>query len=94
MAFDRTDFGLNSPSMNSGKGPRTWQYTTADTTATVDTAGYFNDVADLVTVGDVIQAITSSGGTPSYDSYHVSANDGSTVDVNDSVPADGASDTD
>lgn len=94
MAFDRTKLALVSASMNPNVGPRRWSYTTTDTTATVDTAGYFNDAADLLTVGDIIEAITSSGGTPSYDSYHVNSNDGSTVDVADTVALDGASDTD
>lgn len=93
MAFDRTDLALISASMNKAQ-PRFWGYTTADATATVDTAGYFNDAADLLTVGDQIIAITSTGGTPSYERYHVNANDGTTVDVADSVAQDGASDTD
>ncbi len=94
MAFVRTDLGLNSASFNSENGPRRWQYTTADTTATVDTAGYFNNAADLLTVGDVVEAITSSGGTPSYDSYFVNSNTGGVVDVSDTAALDGASDTD
>lgn len=93
MAFDRTNFGLDSASLNSGS-PRKWTYTTTDATAVVDTAGYFNDAADLLSIGDIVYATTDSGGTPSYDSYHVSANDGTTVDVNDSAPTDGASDSD
>ena len=94
MAFDRTNLALSSASMNSGLGPRRWTYTTTDATATVDSAGYFNNAADLLTVGDIVEAVTSSGGTPSYDSYLVNANDGSTVDVADTVALDGASDTD
>lgn len=35
-------------------GPRIWGFKTADATGTVDTAGYFNDVGDLVKVGDII----------------------------------------
>lgn len=94
MAFDITNFGLQSSSMNSSTGPRFWQYTTTDATAVVDTAGYFNDASDLLTVGDVIYAVTSSGGTPSYDSYLVNSNTGGVVDVADTVALDGASDTD
>ena len=94
MAFDRTNFALTSASMNYAAGPRRWSYTTTDTTATVDTASYFDDASDLLTVGDIIEAITSSGGTPSYDSYHVNSNTGGVVDVSDTVALDGASDTD
>lgn len=93
MAFIRKNLGLDSAGMNSDL-PRRWTYTTTDATATVDTVGYFNGAADLLKVGDLVYAKTSTGGTPSYDSYHVSANDGTVVDVNDSAPTDGASDTD
>lgn len=93
MAFDRSNFALDSHG-NKSAGPRRWTYTTTDATATVDTAGYFNGAADLLTVGDLIYAITSSGGTPSYDSYLVNANSGGVVDVADSVVLDGASDSD
>lgn len=93
MAFIRTDLGLASAGMNTSL-PRTWAYTTADATATVDTAGYFNDAADLLAVGDVIVAITSTGGTASYDSYFVNSNTGGVVDVSDTAAIDGASDTD
>ena len=93
MAFDRSNLGLADAGMNTTL-PRTWAYTTTDATATVDTAGYFNSAADLLAVGDVIVAITSSGGTPSYDSYFVNSNTGGVVDVSDTVALDGASDTD
>ena len=62
--------------------------------ATVDTAGYFNSASDILTVGDIIEAITDTGGTPSYDSYHVNSNTGGVVDVADTVALDSASDTD
>jgi hypothetical protein len=93
MAFDRTNFALDSAG-NNPNVPRRWTYTTTDATTDVDTAGYFNDASDLVSIGDLIYAITSSGGTPSYDSYHVSANAAGVVDVNNSAPTDGATDSD
>lgn len=94
MAFDRSNLALKDSSGNSAVGPRFWSYTTADVTATVDTAGYFNNAADILTIGDVIYAVTDSGGTPSYDSYFVNANSGTVVDVSDTAAIDGASDTD
>lgn len=93
MAFDRTKLGLDSSGMNSDL-PRTWNYTTTDTQATVNTAGYFNDAADILTVGDRITAITNTGGTPSYDVYFVNANSGTVVDVDDGTAIDGGTDTD
>jgi len=94
MAFDRSNLALKDSSGNSSVGPRFWSYTTADLTAVVDTAGYFNNAADILTIGDVIYAITDTGGTPSYDSYLVNANASGVVDVADTVAIDGASDTD
>lgn len=44
-----------------GAGVTQWTYKTADTLATVDTAGYFNAVADRLKVGDCIFAFTSTG---------------------------------
>lgn len=64
-----------------GSGQRLWYYSTADTIATVNTAGYFNDAATMLNVNDVILAITSTGGTPVVSHTYVNANDGSTVDV-------------
>ena len=93
MAFDATNFGINSSNMNSTL-PRTWGYTTTDTAATVDTAGYFNDVADFVKVGDIIKANVDTDGTPAYGTFYVSANDGTTVDVNDISTISGGTDTD
>lgn len=91
MAFDRTNLALDSASMNSGS-PRRWTYvTTADAQATINTAGYFNDAADILSVGDVIVAKDSAA---SYDEYFVNANDGSTVDVDNGTAIDGGSDSD
>lgn len=93
MAFDRTNFALESATMNSGL-PRQWSYTTVDTAAAVDSAGYFNDAADLVNVGDIIRANVDTDGTPGYGEFYVSANNGTTVDVNDIVSRVTSTDTD
>jgi len=93
MAFTKTNFGRASTHHNSAL-PAEWVYTTADTSATVDSAGYFNDMADFVKVGDVIKAKTSTGGTTEYNEFYVSANDGTTVDTNDAVAYSTTTDTD
>ena len=66
-------------------GVSLWHYTTTDTIATVNTAGYFNDASAMMSVNDVIIAVTSTGGTPVVSHTYVNANDGSTVDVVDGV---------
>lgn len=93
MAFDATNFGLKSGQLNSTL-PRDWAYTTTDLAAEVDTAGYFDGVADFVSVGDRIFANIDTDGTPAYGYFVVSANDGTTVDVNDLVAVTGGTDTD
>lgn len=93
MAFDRSNLGLADSGMNSNL-PRMWSYTTSDSSATVDSAGYFNDAKSFLKVGDVIRAKTSTGGTTETLDYFVSQNDGTTVDVNDGVDPAGTTDTD
>lgn len=95
MAFDKSNFGRASCHQNSNL-PAEWVYTTTDTAATVDTAGYFDDVADFVKVGDLVKANVDTDGTPGYKEFFVSANDGTTVDVNDATarPGEGTTDTD
>lgn len=70
-----------------------WHYTTADTAATVDTEGYFNDASDMLRVGDMVFANVDTDGTPAGGIYYVSANASSVVDVNDMTQI-GGTDTD
>jgi hypothetical protein len=45
--------------------PKLWTYITEDTGATIDTTGYFNGVADLLDIGDIIMAVrVGSGAVP------------------------------
>lgn len=73
--------------------PTLWTYSTTDTAATCDTAGYFNDAADDLTVGDFIFGIFDTGGTATHGILVVNANDGTTVDTAN-IDALGAADTD
>lgn len=81
MAFD----AANLTRLAGGSGVSLWHYTTTDTIATVNTAGYFNNAANMVKLNDVIIAVTSTGGTPVVSHTYVNANNGSTVDVVDGV---------
>lgn len=92
MAFDITNFA--SEAIFNSNQPRIWRYTTTDTAAVVDSAGYFNTVADMVNVGDIVKANVDTDGTPGYGEFYVSANDGTTVDVNDIVSIVTSTDTD
>lgn len=69
-----------------------WHYATSDTGNTVDTAGYFNEAADMIRVGDVILANTETGGAAKAGLLLVSSNAGGVVDTNDLTQI-GAADT-
>jgi hypothetical protein len=70
-----------------------WHYTTADTAATVDTAGYFDDAASMLRAGDMILANVDSGGGVKGGIFIVTGNAGGVVDVDD-MTAVGGTDTD
>jgi len=85
MAFSST--GLNSAGAESkaGNAPQMWTYTTTDAIGDVNTAGYFNSIASLVKVGDIIFCHTSTGGTAAMSIVWVNANSGTVVDVTDGL---------
>lgn len=56
-----------------------WHYTTID--ASVTTAGYFDNAADMLRVNDMIIANIDTDGTPATTFYVVTSNDGSSVTV-------------
>lgn len=89
MAFESG----NLTRLAGASGVSLWHYRTADAIATVNTAGYFNDAANMLSINDVIIAVTSTGGTPVVSHTYVNANNGTTVDVVDGV-AITATDTD
>lgn len=58
-----------------------WTYSTDDAAATVEAAGYFNDAAKQLAVGDVVMCVMAFSGTPVLKSYVVTVNTGSAVTV-------------
>lgn len=72
MAFSATEF-LPLSSMANSNAPRHWTYTTADAKATVVASGYFNDVANLLHVGDLIWSVDANGGTETFTLVFVDA---------------------
>ncbi len=61
MSFNRKELSGNMGA--GGKAPKLCTYTTADAKATVVGSGYFDDASDVLEVGDIIMAATSTGGT-------------------------------
>ena len=70
-----------------------WHYTTPDTAATVDTAGYFNSASEMLRVGDMILANVESEGAMKAGIFLVNANAGGVIDVAD-ITSVGGTDTD
>jgi|TARA_Y100000114_G_scaffold107991_1_gene101341 hypothetical protein len=83
MAFARAGWNPIGGQSKKGTAPQLFTYTTTDAVGTVDGAGYFNDVAKDVSVGDVIISVTSTGGTLASSIHTVVSNTGTVVDVSD-----------
>lgn len=61
-----------------------WMYTSADAIADVNTEGYFNSVANMLDVRDLIIVRDTNAPTTSF--CTVLSNTGSVVDVSDGTP--------
>lgn len=81
MAFARAGWNPIGGQSKKGSAPQMWSYTSADAIATVNTANYFNNVSDDVSVGDVIFVHDSN--TPTMSIVMVASNSGGNVDVTD-----------
>jgi hypothetical protein len=84
MPFASDGFNTHGAS-KSGNAPSVHTYSTADAIADVNTAGYFNALASILRVGDIIFCYTSSGGTPAMSIVWVNSNTGTVVDVTDGL---------
>lgn len=84
MAYSDVGFNTHGAS-KSGNAPSVHTYSTADAIADVNTAGYFNAIASLLKVGDIIFCFTSTGGTPAMSVVWVNSNTGTVVDVTDGL---------
>ena len=82
MAYSATGFSTIGASKG-GVAPSVYSYKTADTIADVNTSGYFNSLSTLLTVGDLIYCVTSTGSTAVATLVYVRANASGVVDVTD-----------
>lgn len=83
MAFARTGWTPIGGQSKKGSAPQIFAFSTSDTIATVNTAGYFNEVSDEVAVGDMIFVNSSTAGTLVATLVYVLTNASGVVDVND-----------
>lgn len=91
MAFSNSGLTAIGQSKR-GNAPGLFLYKTADTQATVNTVGYFNSIASLLTVGDVMFVYDST--TPSLVITYVNAvSAAGVVDIADGTTVS-ATDTD
>jgi outer membrane protein assembly factor BamB len=79
MAYDSN----NLSALTYANGFTLWHYKTDDDAAVVDTAGYFNDAAGMLRVGDFIFGNFDLDGTPSHGVMAVVSNTAGVVDVAD-----------
>lgn len=80
MAFASSGWNVIGASKK-GNAPSMYTYTSADAIATVNTSGYFNDLADTLSVGDIIFVHDSA--TPTMSIVVVLSNSSGVVDVSD-----------
>jgi hypothetical protein len=89
MAYDAS----NLSALTYANGFTLWHYKTPDTSAVVDSTGYFNGAAAMVRVGDFIFANTNVNAIMQSGVFIVSSNLGGVVDVSD-ITAFGTVDAD
>ena len=96
MAFDAAGLNAAGGQSKAGNAPQIWTYTTTDSAATVDTSGYFNSIASILKVGDLIYRVTTSSGSVSTAGFHVvlSISAAGVVDVADAQAVNTGTNTD
>ena len=94
MAFVRNDFNTIGGQARAGVTPAMYVYTTTEAHTAVDASGYFNDLSDILNVGDMIIVHGSTGGTRTVTMHIVGSNASGVVDVSDGTTIGAVSDSD
>ena len=94
MAFVRNDFNTIGGQARAGVTPAMYVYTTTEAHTAVDASGYFNDLSDILNVGDMIIVHGSPGGTRTVTMHIVVSNASGVVDVSDGTTIGAVSDSD
>ena len=93
MAFSATGFNTIGGQSKSGNAPAIYSYSSADAQSVIRASGYFNSVASVLKVGDIIFCYSATGGTPVMSTAYVNSNSAGVVDITDGVTVT-ATDTD
>lgn len=86
----RTGAGVSYGSGATIKQLQDWELATDDDVATIETAAYFNALADIAKVGEVIKGRVDLNGTPLLRNWIISSNDGTNVGVTRETDTQGA----
>jgi hypothetical protein len=93
MAFSATGFNAVGGQSKAGNAPAIYTYSSTDAQSVIRVSGYFNSVASILKVGDLIFCYSATGGTPVMSTAYVNSNTGTVVDITDGVTVT-ATDTD
>ena len=80
MAFTKENLNLVAGS-KAGNAPQIWTYKSNDLAGDIDASGYFNDVAGLLKVGDLMYIHADADSTPAFGLAVVTSNTGTVVDI-------------
>tara|TARA_R100001463_G_scaffold70938_1_gene124695 strand:- start:2 stop:286 length:285 start_codon:yes stop_codon:yes gene_type:complete len=94
MAFVRNDFNTIGGQARAGVTPAMYVYTTTEAHTAVDASGYFNDLSDILNVGDMIIVHGATGGTRTVTMHIVVSNASGVVDISDGTTIGAVSDSD
>jgi hypothetical protein len=94
MAFARSGWGPLGGQSKAGTTPALYVYTSTDAHTAIDAAGYFNDLSDTLSVGDMIMVHGATGGTRTVTMHIVVSNSGGTVDISDGTTIGAVTDSD
>tara|TARA_X000001382_G_scaffold74835_2_gene52355 strand:+ start:2215 stop:2499 length:285 start_codon:yes stop_codon:yes gene_type:complete len=94
MAFARSGWGPLGGQSKAGTTPALYVYTSSDAHTVIDASGYFNDLSDTLSVGDMIMVHGATGGTRTVTMHIVVSNSGGTVDISDGTTIGAVSDSD
>lgn len=93
MAFSATGFNTIGGQSKSGNAPAIYSYSSTDAQSVIRVSGYFNSVASVLRVGDIVFCYSATGGTPVMSTAYVVSNASGVVDITDGVTVT-ATDTD
>jgi hypothetical protein len=93
MAFSSTGFNAVGGQSKAGNAPSIYTYASTDAQSVIRASGYFNSIAAILKVGDIIFCYSATGGTPVMSTAYVNSNTGTVVDITDGVTVT-ATDTD